>query len=188
MKKNEYISIKNLSEELGMDRSHARKYIIKMGIVPQKRRTLDSGNQLTLTVTEEEANKIKKNRLELGYNFDNRIVNNENGYFYVIQLVPELDPKRIKLGYTNDINDRLNQHKTAAPTAKILKSWQCKRSWESTVMDSLTSNNCKHILNEVFECDDIENLIEHGNKLFLLLPKPNEKMELSNYSPYKEKK
>jgi predicted GIY-YIG superfamily endonuclease len=185
MKSEDYISIKNLSEELGMDRSHARRYILKLGITPQKRRTLDSRNQLTLTITKDEADLIKRNRSEQGFNASEKIVDAENGYFYIIRLVPELDQKRIKLGYTNNLKDRLNQHRTAAPTAIIIKSWPCKRSWESTVMDSLSSVNCKIILNEVFECENIEKLIEHGNKLFELLPDPKKTIEISNYSPNK---
>jgi hypothetical protein len=185
MNGNDYISIKNLAEELGMDRSHARKYVLKLGIIPKKRRTEDSANQLTLTVTLDEAKRIKENRLEQGFNSERKVLNNEYGYFYIIKLVPELDPKRIKLGYTNDLKDRLNQHKTAAPTATIIKSWPCKREWETTVIDSLSSINCKHILNEVFECYDIEKLIEHGDNLFKLLPDLQNNVELSDYSPYK---
>jgi len=106
MEEFKFVSIKNLSEDLGIDRSHARKYILKLGIIPEKRRTVDSGNQLTLTITNEEANLVKKHRFEQGFTSEDKIVNGENGYFYVIQLVPELDPKRIKLGYTNDLKDR----------------------------------------------------------------------------------
>jgi predicted GIY-YIG superfamily endonuclease len=142
---------------------------------------------LTLTITNEEAALVKKYRSEQGFNYDGKIIEAESGYFYIIQLVPELDPKRIKLGYTNDLKDRLSQHKTAAPTAIIVKSWPCKRTWELTIMDSLSSVNCKHILNEVFECEDIAKLIERGDKLFDLLPDPKSRMELANCSPYKIK-
>jgi hypothetical protein len=39
----EYVSIKELAAELGMDRSHARKYVLNLGLAPVKRRTPDSG-------------------------------------------------------------------------------------------------------------------------------------------------
>jgi hypothetical protein len=35
-----------------------------------------------------------------------------------IMLVPELDPRRIKLGYADELSYRLSQHRTAAPTGR----------------------------------------------------------------------
>lgn len=175
-----------MAERLGMDRSHARRYVLKLGYKPQKRRTADSGSQLTLTVTSEEAEAILRNRREQGFTAEGKPVESESGVFYVIQLVPELDPKRIKLGFAMDLNDRLSQHRTAAPTATVLKSWPCKRSWETTVMDCLASVTCRHILNEVFECDRLDELIARGDELFCILPAPNGKHELSEHSPYKK--
>jgi hypothetical protein len=186
MEKEEHISIKHLAESLGMDRSHARRYVLKLGFKPAKRRTKDSGNQLTLTVTSEEADAILKHRREQGFAGQSKAVETEAGVFYVIQLVPELDPRRIKLGFAVDLNDRLTQHRTAAPTAKVLKSWPCKRAWEVTVMDYLSSMGCRHILNEVFECDDLDSLLKGGEELFRILPEPRCKPELSEHSPYKE--
>src|SRR6516162_7596309 len=55
----EFISLKQLAMELGMDRSNTRKYVLKSGIRPHKRRTPDSGRQLTLALTVEEATQIR---------------------------------------------------------------------------------------------------------------------------------
>jgi hypothetical protein len=186
MEKEECISIKHLAERLGMDRSHARRYVLKLGFKPAKRRTRDSGNQLTLTLTSDEADSVLKHREEQGFAGQSKAVETETGVFYVIQLVPELDPRRVKLGFAIDLNDRLVQHRTAAPTAKVLRSWGCKRSWETTVMDCLASRDCRHILNEVFECENLENLVNRGDDLFSILPNPKNSLELSDHSPYKE--
>lgn len=182
----EYISIKHLAEKLGMDRSHARRYVLKLGFKPEKRRTADSGSQLSLTVSSDEAESILKHRQAQGFTAEGKSVSTDYGVFYVIQLVPELDPKRIKLGFANDLNDRLTQHRTAAPTAKVLKSWPCRRSWETTVMDCLSSVACRHILNEVFECDELDKLILRGDELFNILPEPNGRPELSEHSPHRK--
>lgn len=186
MNEDSYISIKHLAEELGMDRSHARRYVLKLGVRPQKRRTRDSGSQLTLTVTADEKQAILKHRSDHGFSSQGKPVQAEAGVFYVIQLVPELDPKRIKLGFAIDLKDRLLQHRTAAPTAKVLQSWPCKRSWEVTVMDCLSSVACRHILNEVFECDWLDDLIMRGNELFRILPDPKKKAALSEHSPHRD--
>jgi len=181
-----YISIKHLAEKLGMDRSHARRYVLKLGFKPLKRRTADSGSQLTLTVTTEEAEAILKHRRDHGFTAQGKAVESEAGTFYVIQLIPEFDPKRIKLGFAIDLNDRLAQHRTAAPTAKVLQSWPCKRSWEVTVTDCLSSVACRHILNEVFECNNLDDLVRRGDELFRILPDPKRRAELSEHSPHRQ--
>jgi len=111
-------------------------------------------------------------------------VESEIGCFYVIQLVPELDPKRIKLGFAIDLNNRLLQHRTAAPTATVLTSWPCRRSWETTVMDCLSADSCHHILSEVFECENLSALVDKGDSLFSILPHPNDRAALSHHSPH----
>ena len=62
----EYVSLKQLAEELGLDRSNTRKYVLKQGLKPHKRRTPDSGNQLTLALRVEEAEYIRNKRREEG--------------------------------------------------------------------------------------------------------------------------
>ena len=80
---NPFVSIKELAETLGMDRSHARRYVLKLGIKPQKRRTADSSNQLTLTVTKNEAETIVKRRLEYGFLSSDKPVAYDVGVFYI---------------------------------------------------------------------------------------------------------
>lgn len=84
------------------------------------------------------------------------------------------------------MNSRLQQHRTAAPTAVVLKTWPCKRSWESSIMDCLSAVHCKHILNEVFECEDINLLINRGDEIFNIFPSPEVRVEISKHSPQVE--
>ncbi len=113
-----YISLKTLAEQLGLDRSNARKVVLKLGIRPRKWRTPDSRNQLALTVTEVEAQAVLRRREECGFTATPREIVPDVGVFYIIQLVPELEPGRIKLGFAADIQDRLAQHRTASATAE----------------------------------------------------------------------
>ncbi len=176
----DYVSLKQLAEELGLDRSNTRKYVLKHGVHPHKRRTPDSANQLTLALTMEESEFIRaKRKVEMS-----KPVSKDVGVFYVIRLIPEIDPRRIKLGYADDIASRLSQHKTAAPTAILVKVWPCKRSWEGTVIDCLAATKCRLIQNEVFECEDIDALVKKADELFSLLPAPESRPALSEHSPY----
>jgi len=89
----EFVSLKQLAVELGLDRSNTRKYVLKSGIQPHRRRTPDSGGQLTLALTAEEAEGIRSKRREEGFLGSHRPIIREFGVFYLIQLVPELDSR-----------------------------------------------------------------------------------------------
>ncbi len=183
MAEDEFISIKDLANRLGMDRSHARRYVLKLGYSFHKRRTQDSGGQLTLCLIAAEAEEIVSQRADQGFTASTLVAVSDVGVFYVIQLVPELDPNRLKLGFAESIHQRLSQHRTAAPTARVLHAWPCKRSWELTAMDSLTRLDCRLILNEVFECNDAQALVERGDAFFRLLPQPGTRSPLADSSP-----
>lgn len=179
-----YVSLKHLAKEMGMDRSHARRYVLRLGIKPHKRRTPDSQNQLTLAVDQNEADLIRQKRREEGFIGDSKPVAKDVGEFYIIRLVPELDDRRVKMGFADDLGSRLAQHRTAAPTAQVVASWPCKRLWENTAMDCLSGSNCRLILNEVFECDDVDGLVALANQLFEVLPDPSQKTPLADASPH----
>ncbi len=179
----EFVSLKLLAAELGLDRSNMRKYALKVGVKPHSRRTPDSGGQLTLAVSAAEAEFIRTKCREQGFLESSRPVSAEVGAFYIIQLVPDLDPRRVKFGFADDIRARLDHHRTSAPTAVVVKTWPCRRAWEGTVMDCLVAAGCKLILNEVYECDDVTAVVERANAIFALLPSPDMRPALSESSP-----
>lgn len=107
------------------------------------------------------------------------------GYFYLIQLVPEALPNRVKIGFADNVERRLTEHQTAAPTARLVKTWPCKRSWDFAAMDSVTRTGCKLVLNEVFE-GEVQGFIERADAFFAVLPHPDSERELSEHSPLYE--
>jgi len=181
------VSFKELAARLRMDRSHANKYAkkaaAKLGIQIGQWRDPTANNQVVLAVTEQDAERIVEYRRSQGFLESDKVPATDTGLFYVVQLVPELDPSRIKLGFTTDMNERLSQHRTAAPTSAVLKTWPCRRAWETTVIDCLVCAGCKLILNEVYECPDIAALLDRGDELFQLLPDPRDSVDLSDGSP-----
>ena len=107
------------------------------------------------------------------------------GFFYIIQLVPEAIPNRVKIGYTDNLKHRLSEHRASAPTAKLIKSWPCKRSWDYAVMDCITKEGCELVLNEVYE-GDIQGFIERAERFFELMPDDGSTPDLSEHSPLKK--
>jgi hypothetical protein len=183
MPSDKFVSIKELAKRLGIDHRYAIRYVRKLGYSFHNRRTSDSRNQLTLCVTSSEAEGICSQRRTQGFEASTVVAVPEIGVFYVIQLVPELDPKRLKLGFAESINQRLSQHRTACPTARVLRAWPCKRSWEITALDALPRVGCRLINNEVFECEDPQALVERGNAFFSMLPQPGDRIPLAESSP-----
>lgn len=169
-----YVLLSVLAEEIGMDRSHLRRYAIKNDIELIKVRTPQTQNQKTLAVTAEDAELIKEMRSRSGYAFgDNEIApiagTGEQGYFYLILLIPELSNRRIKVGFAGSLDDRTNAHRTTCPTLTVVKAWPCKRSWEKVVIDC-ASVGCQRVGSEVFDCDDVDALVTRIDSLFDLLP------------------
>jgi len=129
-------------------------------------------------LTKEDADTLIEIREAQGFSTDEYAVKgtaipieNGKGVFYIIAVVPELAPNRVKVGFTNDIDGRLAAHRTAAPTAQVIMTWPCKRTWEMAAIDSITREECKLIANEVYEVDSADRMIQRGNIFFALMPK-----------------
>lgn len=80
------------------------------------------------------------------------------GYFYVIRLVPELSQRRVKLGWTVNVRNRLAGHRCACPTAVIVATWACPRYAEQRVIKAVTNKTCARLGFEVFDADDVDAL------------------------------
>ena len=187
MKREELVSLRGLAEMLGINQSQTRKYVLKLGYTPPQARTPDSRGKLTYVFTKEEAEDIIATRRRQGFMMgDTRgtpVVSEDVGVFYIIQIVPELDPNRLKFGFAANVQERLAQHRTSAPTGCILRSWPSRRTWEPTLLDCLASRGCELILNEVYECGDLEALLDYAEALFKLLPDPKHRVPVSIVSP-----
>ena len=115
----DYLSLRKLSEMLGINSSQMRKYVLKLGYNPPRARTPDSRGKLTYVFTSGEAENIIKARREQGFvTAETRgvpTVTQDVGVFYLIQIIPELSPNRLKLGFAADVRQRLSEHRTSAP-------------------------------------------------------------------------
>ena len=178
-----------MSKRLGLDPTTIRRLIdrhgAELGIVVQTGRGNTSNAKWTHYLTRDDADRLaafyeSRRTRSLDPSSDEPL--QRSGFFYVIQLVPEALPNRIKIGYTDNIDKRLAEHQTSAPTARLLKSWPCKRSWDYAAMDSITREGCAWVLNEVFEGDP-NGFAHRGDAFFALMPTPDFERSLSEHSP-----
>lgn len=165
----EHVSVKQLAKEWGIDSSNARKYIVAQGFSFLKKRLPESHGQLCNVLAKEDAEMVRGLREGQGFT-GKAIANDAGGWFYIVQIVPDLDPLRVKLGFAGDVKARLQAHRTIAPTAQLVKAWPCRRVWEQAAIDSITRAGCKLIANEVFQCDDLEASVERAESFFLIMP------------------
>lgn len=89
-----------------------------------------------------------------------------SGYLYVVQLVPELSPNRIKLGHTRNLRIRMASYLTACPTAVMIAAWDCSIEDEKEAIRTMTWESCRPLSDEVFDTDDLELVLAKGRKLF----------------------
>lgn len=170
----EYVILSDLAKELGMDKSNLRKYILSKGLSFAKIRPAGNGQQIALALTIEDAELVREARKKEGFTAGGIVSENGNGYFYVVQAIPEFDPLRIKLGFAVDVSARLQTYRTLSPNAALAASWPCRKSWEIAARASITREGCQLVASEVYQCDGLESLIQRGEQFFSIMPKGKE--------------
>lgn len=168
----DYVTLAALAAEFGLDRSNTRKYVLKHGFEPITVRTPESRGQLSLALKTEDAEVIRALRQSQGFG-SGRVPSQQDasvGAFYLVQLVPDLAPNRVKLGFATDAVARLTSHRTAAPTAQLVKTWPCRFAWEPCAIVSATRTGCRQIGGEVYECDSMDELVIRLDAFFFIMP------------------
>jgi hypothetical protein len=179
------IAIVDLADDLQVRKQRIFKLLPRLGIRPAQRREADRGNQNVATVTPSEAAAI---RAEIerssaspatsgtGGAIPAAFYSDDVGFFYLIQLEPDHDPGRFKLGFTTDLDGRLQKHRCAAPFARYVASWPCKRVWERAAIDCVT-NGSEQLHTEVFRSLSLQTVAELARSFFALMPSLRDNVE-----------
>jgi hypothetical protein len=173
----EMISVIEAGEQLGRRKSTIFKVMRRLGIHPQKRRDSTRGNQVVAYLTQADLVRVKDSliaavaaRSEEGESDnDDTFISAEIGVFYLIQLEPEHDPLRFKVGFAANINERLRALRCSAPFATVVRSWPCRRLWEKTAIDSVTFG-CDRLHTEVFRCSLLDAVVTKCEQFFGIMP------------------
>jgi hypothetical protein len=170
------VSLKEIAEILGLERTTCRSWLLKNGFKPIGRGVVSSsrGSYVSL-YSPQQLQAILQLGKESGFNISAdkfTQVPISFGYLYAIQLEPKSSPNRIRLGFTVNTTARLARLQAATPTAILLKRWGCRRTWKGAAIDSITRTDCKVVASNVFEFASLEELIERGNAFFALMPDP----------------
>lgn len=166
----ETISVIDVAKSLGKQKAHIFKILGRLGIETVKEKNSAAKGQKISYITTEDYEKIKEYlagaESEPGVSATQADV---GGVFYLIQLEPEHDPGRFKLGFATNIEERLRSHKTAAPFSKVLRTWPCKLLWEKTAIEC-ASQGCVRVHTEVFRTESIDKVQSRCEQFFKLMP------------------
>ncbi len=189
----EYLTLDQVAEMIGVEVTAVRRALkaiqfsaeieILKGMAPgRSRRALCISDSHARLIVEHFVSRQSQTALTSSIELPINLTAGGYGFFYLIQLVPELAPNRVKIGYTDNLDTRLREHQTSAPTAKLIRSWRCKRAWDQAAMDSITRSGCHHVMNEVYE-GDIDAFVVRANAFFEVMPSKDSKVPLSQHSP-----
>jgi hypothetical protein len=175
----ERVAIVDLADDLQVRKQRIFKILPRLGIRPTQRRELSRGNQNVATVSLNEAAVIRAEIMEYSgapisggaqpLGGSAVFYSDDFGFFYLIQLEPDHDPGRFKVGFTMDLDGRLQKHRCAAPFAKYLNTWPCKRVWEHAAIDCVT-NGCERLHTEVFRALSLEQVAVRLQAFFSMMP------------------
>jgi len=174
----ERIAIVDLADDLQVRKQRIFKILPRLGIRPTQRRELSRGNQNVATVSQSEAIAIRA-EIEKSAGTPSEtsslaggpaaFYSDDVGFFYLIQLEPDHDPGRFKLGFTMDLDGRLQKHRCSAPFANYIGTWPCKRVWERAAIDCVT-NGAEQLHTEVFRATSLEQIAAQAKSFFSMMP------------------
>lgn len=164
------ISVADAAARLGKNKQHVFKVLKRLGIETRLAKSSSARGQRIALIGAKDFETLRENlETALGDKTSTIVDSSTTGVFYLIQLEPEYDPGRFKLGFASNIEERLRSHKTAAPLSTLVKTWPCKLLWEKTAIESV-SHGCEQLHTEVFRAPSIEEVLERCDSFFALMP------------------
>ena len=115
------ISVADAAKALGRHKQSLFKLINRLKLEKVFIKSEDARGQTAAHISSEDFD-ILKSHVE-GASLTSVSQDNDGstgGYFYIIQLEPEFDPQRLKLGFAASVDERIRKHKTAAPFSTAL--------------------------------------------------------------------
>ncbi len=168
------IAIVDLADELQVRKQRIFKLLKRLGVSPTQRRDSERRGQNVAVVTAAEAADIRKElgRLASVASPDGAtapLFLDDVGFFYLIRLEPNHDPGRFKVGFTTELDGRIQKHRCSAPFAEYLKTWPCRRVWERAAIDCAT-DGCDKLHTEVFRSASLHEVASRADTFFSVMP------------------
>jgi len=172
------VSLKQLAEELGFHTSSVRKAVVRRGFVPFR---LSEGKNKPLYLKYEDAESFKK---QIVNERNNAVVSNVgispsriSGVYFV--EVPSYEGKnRIKIGWSDNISDRLSTYRTIIPDLRVRAVWQTTDVWCERAALKCAERLGSRVHQELFEFKDTDSALSELTDLFSKMGIENRRQQM----------
>ena len=172
---NDLISVRDIAAQHGKRKQTVFIILKRLGIETTKQRSTTGKNQLVAYVTQDEFKLVRNELLTIRDDESENVeltggeLAAEQGVFYLIQLEPDYDPGRFKVGFAGSLPERLRHLRCSAPFAKVIQTWPCLRLWEKTAIDSVSAG-CERLHTEVFRTVSLDDVAVKCETFFSVMP------------------
>jgi hypothetical protein len=169
------ISVIDVANRLGIRKQTVFKVMKRLGVSAVKLRSAGHKNQMISYVTTRESELIEQDIVNSASSstVDSTLpATTESGVFYLVQLEPEHDPGRFKVGFATNLQERMRTHRCSAPFVTVVGTWPCLERWEKTAIDCVTQD-CERLHTEVFRSTDFEQVVKRCEHFFIQMPRVN---------------
>ena len=159
----------DLAAQLGFNPAGFLKVVRRRGFEPFK---LQEGSNKPYYLSANDAESLRRKlEDERHYRFVPTSKDRPTGLSGVYAIeVPAYDGStRIKIGWSESVNDRLNTYRTIVPDLRVLRVWPCTASWYEQMALTWANKNGRRIGEEIFEFDDNQVSLSSIDELFASL-------------------
>jgi hypothetical protein len=171
------ISLKQLADELGFHSSSIRKIVIRRGFAPFR---LSEGNNKPLYLKASDAESFKQQILN---EQNNRVVpkaeisSSRISGVYLIEVPSYEGKNRFKIGWSDNLSDRLSTYRTIIPDLHVKAVWQTSDSWCERAALKCAARLGPRVHQELFEFENISSVLSELNDLFLKMGIKNKNLK-----------
>lgn len=174
------VSLKQLAEELGFHTSSVRKAVARRGFVPF---SLSEGKNKPLFLKSEDAELFKQ---QIENERNNSVVANVGispsriSGVYFIEVPSYEGTIRIKIGWSDNLSDRLSSYRTIVPDLRVKGFWQTTDTWCERAALKCAERLGKRVNQELFEFEDIDTVLSELTEFFLKMGMGNKQQLIDN--------
>lgn len=161
------VSLKQLAEELGFHTSSVRKAVVRRGFVPFR---LSEGKNKPLFLKFKDAESFKQ---QIENERNNQVVSkvgispSKISGVYFIEVPSYEGINRIKIGWSDNLSDRLSTYRTIIPDLRVKAVWQTTDAWCERAALKCAERLGRRVHQELFEFKDISSVLSEMTDLFL---------------------
>lgn len=160
------VSLKQLAEEVGFHTSAVRKAVVRRGFHPFR---LSEGNNKPLFLRRRDAELFRQqiesernNSVLAGVSVSPSRISG----VYFIEVPSYEGINRIKIGWSENLADRLSTYRTIVPDLRVKGFWQTTDAWCERAALRCAERSGKRVHEELFEFEDADSILAELTDLF----------------------